>query len=154
MYVTYSIYKMATAGVLSGTILAVHLQKCPHLSNEIRVIQQFLHSKSLYNIFSYLHGKDSKTNVQGKPFQVEGGLTVGDVANFGIKYIICTCFEDQVDICIKKQLMHRLLMPSSCWWQVVGDTLHQRMKGRSLINLVHILLDLWKIYADSMVLWA
>jgi hypothetical protein len=28
-------YKMATAGVPSGTILAVHLQKCSHLSNEI-----------------------------------------------------------------------------------------------------------------------
>jgi hypothetical protein len=29
-------YKMATAGVRSATILAVHLQKCLHLSNEIR----------------------------------------------------------------------------------------------------------------------
>ena len=28
-----SMYKMATAGVPSGTILAVHLQKCLHLSN-------------------------------------------------------------------------------------------------------------------------
>jgi hypothetical protein len=31
---------MATAGVPSGTILAVHLQKCLHLSNEIRVMQK------------------------------------------------------------------------------------------------------------------
>jgi hypothetical protein len=30
---------MVTAGVPSGTILAVHLQKCSHLSNEIRVMQ-------------------------------------------------------------------------------------------------------------------
>ena len=37
---TYSMYKMATAGVPSGTILAVHLQKCSHLSNEIRVMQK------------------------------------------------------------------------------------------------------------------
>jgi hypothetical protein len=35
-------YKMATAGVPSGTILAVHLQKCSHLSNEIRVMQNKL----------------------------------------------------------------------------------------------------------------
>jgi hypothetical protein len=28
-------YKKATAGVPSGTILAVHLQKCSHLSNEV-----------------------------------------------------------------------------------------------------------------------
>jgi hypothetical protein len=54
-------YKMATAGVPNGTILAVHLQKCLHLSNEIRVIQFFLHSYSLYDIFSDLHGKDIKT---------------------------------------------------------------------------------------------
>jgi hypothetical protein len=33
-------YKIATAGVPSGTILAVHLQKCSHLSNEIRVMQK------------------------------------------------------------------------------------------------------------------
>jgi hypothetical protein len=39
-------YKMATAGVPSGTILAVHLQKCLHLSNE-RVMQNLLYSKSL-----------------------------------------------------------------------------------------------------------
>jgi len=37
VYVTYSMYKMATAGVASGTILAVRLQKCLHLSNEIKV---------------------------------------------------------------------------------------------------------------------
>jgi hypothetical protein len=54
-------YKMATAGVPSGTILAVHLQKCLHLSNEIRVIQFFLHNYSLYDIFSDLHGEDIKT---------------------------------------------------------------------------------------------
>ena len=30
MYVTYSMHKMSTAGVPSGTILAVHLQKCSH----------------------------------------------------------------------------------------------------------------------------
>ena len=54
-------YKMATAGVPSGTILAVHLQKCSHLSNEIRVMHIYLLSKSLYDLFSDLHGKDSKT---------------------------------------------------------------------------------------------
>jgi hypothetical protein len=54
-------YKMATACVPSGTILAVHLQKCSHLSNEIRVMQIFLLSKSLYDLFSDFHGKDSKT---------------------------------------------------------------------------------------------
>jgi hypothetical protein len=54
-------HKMATASVPSGTILAVHLQKCLHLSNEIRVIQIFLHSYSFYDIFSDLHGKDIKT---------------------------------------------------------------------------------------------
>ena len=31
---------MATPGVPSGTILAVHLQKCSHLSIEIRVMQK------------------------------------------------------------------------------------------------------------------
>jgi hypothetical protein len=31
---------MATASVPSGTILAVHLQKCLHLSNEIRMMQK------------------------------------------------------------------------------------------------------------------
>jgi hypothetical protein len=33
-------YKMATAGVPNGTILAAHLQKCSHLANEIRVMQK------------------------------------------------------------------------------------------------------------------
>jgi hypothetical protein len=33
-------YKMATAGVPSETMLAVYLQKCSHLSNEIRVMQK------------------------------------------------------------------------------------------------------------------
>ena len=58
---TYSMHKIATAGVPSGTILAVHLQKCSHLSNEIRVMHIYLLSKSLYDLFSDLHGKDSKT---------------------------------------------------------------------------------------------
>jgi hypothetical protein len=75
------------------------------------MMQKHLHSKSLYDIFSDLHGKDSKSQicnidcksqVQGEPFQVEGGLTVGDVASFGTKYIIFTCVEDQVDICIEQ----------------------------------------------------
>jgi hypothetical protein len=52
---------MATAGVPSGTILVVHLQKCLHLSNKIKVMQKFLHSKTLYDIFFDLHGKYSKT---------------------------------------------------------------------------------------------
>jgi hypothetical protein len=33
---------LSLAGVPSGTILAVHLQKCSHLSNEIRVMQKKL----------------------------------------------------------------------------------------------------------------
>jgi hypothetical protein len=41
----YSMYKMATAGVPCGTILAVHLQKCSHLANEIRVMQTFCASQ-------------------------------------------------------------------------------------------------------------
>jgi hypothetical protein len=53
-------YKMATAGVPSGTILAVHLQKCSHISNEISDGKIFA-SQNLYDIFSDLHGKDSKT---------------------------------------------------------------------------------------------
>jgi hypothetical protein len=43
-------YKMATAGVPSGTILAVHLQKCSHLSNERRVMQkkiEFQYNKTI-----------------------------------------------------------------------------------------------------------
>jgi len=43
-------YKMVTAGVPSGTILAVHLQKCSHLSNEIRVMQkkiEFQYNKTI-----------------------------------------------------------------------------------------------------------
>ena len=35
VYMTYSMHKMAIAGVPSGTILAVHLQKCSHLTNEV-----------------------------------------------------------------------------------------------------------------------
>jgi hypothetical protein len=42
---------MATAGMPSGTILAVHLQKCLHLSNEIRVMQNFLLSKTFMIYF-------------------------------------------------------------------------------------------------------
>jgi hypothetical protein len=41
---------MATAGVPSGTILAVHLQKCSYLSNEIRVMQkkiEFQYNKTI-----------------------------------------------------------------------------------------------------------
>jgi hypothetical protein len=48
VYVTYSMYKMTTTGVPSGTILAVHLQKCLHLSNEIRVMQIFFSSAPNY----------------------------------------------------------------------------------------------------------
>jgi hypothetical protein len=44
---------MAT-GVPSGTILAVQLQKCLHLSNEIKVMQK------IYDIFSDFHRKDGK----------------------------------------------------------------------------------------------
>jgi hypothetical protein len=44
-------YKMATAGVPSGTILAVHLQECSHLSSEIRVMpkkrEEFQHNKTI-----------------------------------------------------------------------------------------------------------
>jgi hypothetical protein len=43
-------YKMATAGVPSGTILAVHLQQCSHLSSEIRVMQkkiEFQYNKTI-----------------------------------------------------------------------------------------------------------
>jgi hypothetical protein len=39
-------YKIVTAGVPSGTILTVHLQKCSHLSNEIRVMQ-FQYNKNI-----------------------------------------------------------------------------------------------------------
>ena len=51
---------MATAGVPSGTILAVHLQKCSHLSNEIRVMQTFLHSKTFIIYFLTFTGKIAK----------------------------------------------------------------------------------------------
>ena len=40
---------MATAGVPSGTILAVHLQKCSHLSNEIRVMEKKKKIEFQYN---------------------------------------------------------------------------------------------------------
>jgi hypothetical protein len=50
-------YKMATAGVPSGTILAVHLQKCSHLSNEIRVIEKNLHRKTFTIYFLTFTGK-------------------------------------------------------------------------------------------------
>jgi hypothetical protein len=50
---------MATAGVPSGTILAVHLHKCSHLSNE-RVVQNFLHSKTFMIYFLTFTGKIAK----------------------------------------------------------------------------------------------
>ena len=56
-------YKMATAGVPSGTILAVHLQKCSHLTNEIRVMQNLLHSKTFMIYFVTFTGKIEKKNV-------------------------------------------------------------------------------------------
>jgi hypothetical protein len=45
---------MATGVLPSGTFLAVHLQKCSHTSNEIRVMRKIF---NIYDIFSYLHGK-------------------------------------------------------------------------------------------------
>ena len=60
MYVTYNMNKMATAGVPSGTILAVHLQKCWQLSNEIRVMQKILHSKTFMIYFLTFTGKIAK----------------------------------------------------------------------------------------------
>jgi hypothetical protein len=60
VYVTYSMYKMATAVVPSGTILAVHLQKCSHLSNEIRVMHNFLHRKTFMIYFLTFTGKIAK----------------------------------------------------------------------------------------------
>ena len=42
-------YKMATAGVPSGTILAVHLQECSHLSSEIRVMPKKEEEEFQYN---------------------------------------------------------------------------------------------------------
>jgi hypothetical protein len=51
---------MATAGMASGTILAVHLQKCSHLSNEIRLMQKFLHSKTFMIYFLTFMGKLAK----------------------------------------------------------------------------------------------
>jgi hypothetical protein len=51
---------MATVGVPSGTILAVHLHKCLHLSNEIRVMQKILHSKTLMIYFLTFTGKIAK----------------------------------------------------------------------------------------------
>jgi uncharacterized ion transporter superfamily protein YfcC len=51
---------MATASVPSGTILAVHLQKCSHLSNKIRVMQKILHSKTFMIYFLIFTGKIAK----------------------------------------------------------------------------------------------
>jgi hypothetical protein len=51
---------MATTGVPSGTILAVNLQKCSHLSSEIRVMQKFLHSKTFMIYFLTFTGKIAK----------------------------------------------------------------------------------------------
>ena len=45
---------MATAGVPTGTILAVHLQKCSHLSNEIRVMQKKKEKKKSFSIIKQL----------------------------------------------------------------------------------------------------
>ena len=56
----YSMYKMATAGVPSGTILAVHLQKCFHLTNEIRVMKKVLHRKTFMIYFLTFTGKIAK----------------------------------------------------------------------------------------------
>jgi hypothetical protein len=55
---------MATASGPSGTILAVHLQKCSHLSNEIRVMQKFWHSKTLIIYFLTFTGKIAKPDLQ------------------------------------------------------------------------------------------
>jgi hypothetical protein len=41
----------------SGTILAVHLQKCLHLSNEIRVMEKNLHRKTFTIYFLTFTGK-------------------------------------------------------------------------------------------------
>jgi hypothetical protein len=60
MTVTYSMYKMVTGGVPSGTILAVHLQKCLHLSNEIRVMEKCLHRKTFMIYFLTFTGKIAK----------------------------------------------------------------------------------------------
>jgi hypothetical protein len=43
-------YKMATAGVPSGTILAVHLQKCSHLSKKICIEFQYNKTINAVNI--------------------------------------------------------------------------------------------------------
>jgi hypothetical protein len=51
---------MSTAVVPSGTILAVHLQKCSYLSNEIRVMQNCLHSKTFKIYFVTFTGKIAK----------------------------------------------------------------------------------------------
>jgi hypothetical protein len=51
---------MATTGVPSGTILAVNLKKCSHLSSEIRVMQKFLHSKTFMIYFLTFTGKIAK----------------------------------------------------------------------------------------------
>jgi hypothetical protein len=51
---------MATASVPSETILAVHLQKCSHLSNEIKVMQEILHIKTFIIYFLTFTGKIAK----------------------------------------------------------------------------------------------
>jgi hypothetical protein len=43
-----------------GTILAVHLQKCLHLSNEIRVMKKNLHRKTFMIYFLTFTGKIAK----------------------------------------------------------------------------------------------
>jgi hypothetical protein len=78
-----------------GTTEIAYDNKNLHIT-ELEDTRPVFNSKSLYDIFSDLHGKDSKSQicnidcksqVQGEPFQVEGGLTVGDVASF-VKLIV------------------------------------------------------------------
>jgi len=52
---------MATADVPSGTILAVHLQKCSQFIKRNKSDAKFFASQNLYDIFSDIHGKDSKS---------------------------------------------------------------------------------------------
>ena len=59
-FVTGATLLQLTDDVPSGTILAVHLQKCSHLSNEIRVMQIFLHSKTFMIYFPTFTGKIAK----------------------------------------------------------------------------------------------
>jgi len=76
-------------------------------------MQNFLHTKTLFEIFSDLHGKSGKalncnisckSQLQSEPFQVEGGMTVGDVVNFGIRYIEMSCIEDPLGKCLEQSI--------------------------------------------------